>query len=92
MQWYFIGIHSENMYIENVKNKEIVNLEFEVFMVYLYLINLFLYRDMELKRDFTPCDILNFILLKIIYIWSMKNIEVSVWGPRKKSLVSVGLR
>jgi len=47
---------------------------------------------MELKRDFTPCDILNFILLKIIYIGSMKNIEVYVWGPRKKSLVSVGLR
>jgi hypothetical protein len=35
MQWYFRKIDFENMYIENTKNKEIVNLTLEGFMKYL---------------------------------------------------------
>jgi len=35
MQLYFKEKDSENIYAENVKNEEIMNLEFEWFMVYL---------------------------------------------------------
>ena len=33
MQWYFREIGYENIIAENVKNKDIMNLEFEGFMV-----------------------------------------------------------
>lgn len=37
---------SENMYVESLKNKKIMNFEYEEFMMYLQLINLvFLYRE-----------------------------------------------
>lgn len=37
---------SENIYVESLKNKKIMNFEYEEFMMYLQLINLvFLYRE-----------------------------------------------
>ena len=35
MQWYFRKISFENMYVESVKNEEIISLKFEWFMFYL---------------------------------------------------------
>jgi hypothetical protein len=35
MHWYFREIDFKNIYAENVKNEEIVNLEFEWFVVCL---------------------------------------------------------
>jgi hypothetical protein len=35
VQWYFKKIDFKNIYAENVKNKEIVNLKFEGIMMYL---------------------------------------------------------
>ena len=35
IEWYFKEIDFKNMYANNIKNKEIVNLELEGFMVYL---------------------------------------------------------
>jgi hypothetical protein len=35
VQWYFREINSKNMYDENVKNKEIMSIWLEGFMMYL---------------------------------------------------------
>jgi len=42
MQWYFIEMDSENMYTKNFDNEETVNMEFEGFIMYLQLMNLFM--------------------------------------------------
>ena len=42
---YFKEKNSENIYTKNVKNEEILSLEFELFMVYLQFMSLFIFLE-----------------------------------------------